>query len=291
MKKFLFLILSSILIFSASLKAQCPPNATAFAINYSTCIPTPGCAVLLNGWPEGVLVNIFGGTPLQTINTVQIPGTYPGPGVDNAFVCVPCNTPLVFASTVPGAINGCVIISTITTPLKLNNFTVNESGNGANKINWSTSSENGTEKFIVERSINSKEFIELATIKAQGTDGTDKTYSYLDKITGLSKMYYRLKTIDISGKVSYSEIISIYKQPNIGISIYPNPVSDIFKINLSAQQLPALVKIYNAQGKPIFTKRISEETLTVNEKLQSGIYVVKVLSDDNKFSTEKFIVK
>lgn len=291
MKKLFLPTIIAIICVNNILKAQCPPNATAFAINYSLCIPEPGCAVLLNGWPKGVLVNIFGGTPLQTITTVQIPGTYPEPGVDNAFVCVPCNVPLVFASTVPGATNGCVITSTITTPVKLMGFSVNESANGYYKIIWSAPSETGTEKYIVERSLDSRTFTELTTIIPQRTGTVEHNYIYTDKISNQQQLYYRIKTVEINGKISYSEIAAVKKQVDAGVSIYPNPVINTFKVNISAQHLPAMVKIFNAQGEVVYTAKTTSSTLLVKEKIKNGVYIIKVIGTDNNYISQKLIVQ
>ncbi|MGG9972553.1 T9SS type A sorting domain-containing protein [Ferruginibacter sp. SUN002] len=287
MKKLLFIL--SILSFNVASKAQCPPNATAFALNYALCSPSPGCGVLLNGWPEGVIVSIIGGNPLREITSVQIPGTYPGPGVGDAFVCVPCDVPLIFASSVPGSTNGCVIINTITTPVKLNHFSVDQIEKDSYTINWRTSSETGHEKYTIERSVDNINFTSIITVNAQGGSTDEKKYTHTDKLTDQSKAYYRLKTTDVSGKTSYSEIVLIKHQTNVAVNIYPNPTSNSFKISLPEKQLPATVKIYNAQGLEIFSQKTTETTLTVKEKIPAGIYTVRVVNADNTSVTQKVI--
>lgn len=291
MKKLFLLTIIAIICLKNILVAQCPPSATAFAINYSLCIPEPGCAVLLNGWPKGVLVNIFGGSPLQTITTVQIPGTYPEPGVDNAFVCVPCNVPLVFASTVPGATNGCVIISTISVPIKLSRFEAIPSAGNTCNIEWSASSQTGSEKFVIERSVDGKNFAELATVYALKTDNVEKNYSYTDKIPNQPQLFYRIKTVEITGKMSYSTTVSVKNKADFGMSIYPNPVINSFKVNISAQHLPALVQIYDAQGEIVYSQKTASSTLLVKEKIKKGIYIMKVIGADNNYVSQKFIVQ
>jgi hypothetical protein len=291
MKKFLFLIAIFCISINALVKAQCPPNATAFAINYPLCVPDPGCGVLLNGWPEGVVVKIFGGEPLQLITSVQIPGTYPGPGTGDAFVCVPCNTKLVFASTVPNATSGCVIVNTISVPIKLSSFSANQLENNTCKINWTTVSQTGFEKFVVERSTDSKNYSEVATIKSQGATAGEKNYSYTDVLTDNSGFYYRLKTIDITGKITYSEVAYINHQSNTEISVYPNPVVNNFKVTLSNKQLPALVKIYNAQGEVVYNTKTSSPTLLITKKIKSGVYIIKIISAYNNYFSQKFIVQ
>ena len=106
-------------------KAQCPPGAFAYQSLYPQC--ASGCGVLLLGWPEGVIVNIYGGTPLTIITSALISGTLGDGGTGDAFTCVPCNTPLIYASTVLNATGGCVIATIGIVPIKLTDFSASSS--------------------------------------------------------------------------------------------------------------------------------------------------------------------
>ena len=82
MKKFI-IILSTLFFLQTASDAQCPPGAFAYQSLYPQC--GSGCGVLLLGWPEGVLVNIYGGTPLAVITSALISGTLGDGGTGDAF--------------------------------------------------------------------------------------------------------------------------------------------------------------------------------------------------------------
>ena len=68
--------------------------------------------------------------------------------------------------------------------------------------------------------------------------------------------------------------------------VYPNPVNDAFSISINAKK----VEIYNVTGQLVktFNNKFSDESLSVSE-LQNGIYLVKVIDNNNNQATKKFI--
>lgn len=293
MKKFLLIIAIAIICIDTGSMAQCPPNATAYSYNYSLCSPAPGCAVYLSQWPEGVIVYILSANqsgPPTIVTSVKMDGTYPGPGFKDAFVCVPCGVPLTFASTVPNKNNGCVINGATPVPVKLSKFTAAlTSDNNACSINWSTQTETGNEKYVVERSFDSRLFTEISTIKSKGSSSKQVDYIYMDQNITSANVYYRVKTVEITGKTSYSDVILVKNQASLSVSIYPNPVVAGFKVTIPAQHLPALVKVINAQGETVYSQKTTEATLNITDRLPNGVYAVKVTSVNNTTLTQKII--
>lgn len=273
--------------FLQPVKSQCPPNAIAFFNADPHC--AQGCAVLLAKWPEGVTVYIFGGSPIAQVTQATISGTLGGPGLGNAYICVPCNISLFFASTIPGATNGCVIIGGFTTPIKLTDFSLQIIDNNNCNIKWRTYSENPGASFTIQRSNNSRDFRDVATVSGNGKNIND--YSYIDKETEAGTQYFRIKITEASGKTSYSEIALIKNQSNLGASIYPNPAENEFKITIPAQYLPATIQIYNAEGRTIHAISTLQPTVSVNRRLVKGIYAVRITSNNNVSITQTLMVK
>ena len=286
MKKFL-LALWVIMGFFHPVVAQCPRNAFAFLSTYQQC--PLGCGVLLKDWPEGVIVNIYGGSPIGVITSVIIPGTYGGPGIGNAFSCVPCGIPLIFASAIPGATNGCVIITLGTVPVKLSNFSLSNTGSNSSLLKWTTYNEPGSTKYTVQRSKDSHNFSDITTFI--GTGNNSNTYSYEDIYFQEGILFYRIKITDISNKISYSEIVLIKSQSNFGVSIYPNPVESDFKVTIPSKFLPATVSIYNTEGKAVHTAITFQPTLSVNKRLPKGIYAVRITGNNNATVTQTLLIK
>jgi hypothetical protein len=267
--------------------SQCPPNASAFVSPYPSC--ALGCGVLLKDWPEGVIVNVYGGSPIKIIASAFIPGTFGGPGLDNAFVCVPCNIPLLFASAIPNATSGCVIYSLGTVPVKLNKFSLSSAGINNSILKWTTSDEQGSVKYTVQRSRDSRNFSDIFTLTGYGN--TTNNYTYTDKSTQDGVVYYRIKITDLSNKITYSEIALAKNQLNLAVSIYPNPVENNFKITIPGQFLPAKVMLYNAVGKAVYSANTYQSTLSISEHFPKGIYAVKVTGNNNAVSTQTLLVK
>lgn len=284
MKRLLF-ILTITLLFTNVVQSQCPPNAFAFTSTYPQC--PGGCGVLLKDWPEGVIVNIYGGNPLGIITSVVIPGTYGGPGLGSAFSCVPCGVPLVFASAIPGATNGCVITSLGVVPITLSNFNVATSANFTQTIKWAIANEYSGDQYSIEKSIDGNHFNSIAHIAGGG--GINKNYAITDPVVSNGTISYRLKITEHSGNITYSKIIIAKGKSNGGISVFPNPMVNKFCVSIADNLLPAQINVYNAQGQQIIQIQASNTTTNFYQKLAVGVYAVKVLTKNNEVITTTLI--
>jgi Secretion system C-terminal sorting domain len=287
MKKLLLLFF--VIVFSHSItKAQCPPGAFAYLSADPLC--SSGCSVLLLGWPEGTLVNIYGGTPLEIVGSAPIPGVYGNGGIDNAYTCVPCNIPLIFASTTPGATGGCVIATIGIVPVKLTEFSANTSFNGgACLLKWTVSQEIGGAKYTVQKSDDGRSFIDITTVKSYNNGKTSNTYSYEDATQVKGNKYYRLKIVEISGAINYSPTAIVKSTISTGFTIYPNPVLNYFSVTIAEKLLPATVEIYNAQGQSLYKLKTNQNILNIDKNLNTGVYALKVTGNNNISTTQKFI--
>lgn len=286
MKKFL-IILSSLFFLQTNANAQCPPGAFAYQSLYPQC--ASGCGVLLLGWPEGVLVNIYGGTPLAIINSALISGTLGNGGTGDAFTCVPCNIPLVYAAAGPGASSGCVIATIGIVPVKLVNFSVNHSAKKGSEIKWTTTQELEPVKYIIQRSQNSRDFADVATIN--GKQQLNNQYNFTDEYIKKSSVYYRLKVKEAAGQIFYSSISVINNQTDFSVIAYPNPVENKFKLTIPQQLLPATYQIVNTVGQTVFSASTQTITTEINQMLSAGIYAIRVRGHNNEIATQTIIKK
>ena len=82
-----------------------------------------------------------------------------------------------------------------------------------------------------------------------------------------------------------------YTKNSLGLTLYPNPVVDMIKLNselIKANQ-PIEYEIYNISGKTVKKGKVSSKQIAVNE-LNSGIYIVNV-KYQNKKQSLKFVKK
>ena len=285
MKRYLLLLIIFTAFFTNAVKSQCPPNAFAYASNYPLC--PLGCGVLLKDWPEGVVVNIYGGFPLQVITSVIIPGVYGGPGVGSAFSCVPCNVPLVYASSIPGATNGCVITSLGIVPITLSDFSVSTNTNLSQIIKWTSFNESPDAQYALQKSYDGTNFNTITTIS--GTGGINKNYSFTDPSIINRTVSYRLKMTELSGTITYSKIIIGRGKASTMVTLYPNPTTSNFKIIIAESLLPAAIQIINAQGKLVFNSKTNSTVVDFTNDLQKGVYAVKVIGKNDELITQTIV--
>lgn len=67
------------------------------------------------------------------------------------------------------------------------------------------------------------------------------------------------------------------------VSIYPNPVKDIFDIKLSSNENLQTVKLFDASGKLILTSRSTKNNIS---QLNKGIYYLEVTTSSNSYKTK-----
>jgi len=73
------------------------------------------------------------------------------------------------------------------------------------------------------------------------------------------------------------------------IKIYPNPVKDIFNLDLSEEiALPVIMKIYSIDGIEVFATKLNSRSSNINlSKLGAGIYILKVVDNNQAIKINK----
>lgn len=172
---------------------------------------------------------------------------------------------------------GDVTLAYLTTlPLTLLDFTVQKTGEKAT-ASWTTTNEVNTHHFELERS-NGDQFQQVATVLAENTSG-DHQYKFTDPFPQTGRNNYRLKMVDIDGKYTYSQVVSVNfdKASTIIAAIYPNPTKDIVNIAVSETVSDLFIQVFSQDGKMVMTKLLP--TRGVNKlnisALSAGIYFIK----------------
>ncbi|MEM7375191.1 MAG: T9SS type A sorting domain-containing protein [Bacteroidota bacterium] len=94
-------------------------------------------------------------------------------------------------------------------------------------INWGTASEQNTERFVIERSVDKHLFEAIGETPAKGNSQTLETYAHLDQTPLTGTSYYRLRQIDLNGHFAYSHILTVeIGQADLSLELYPNPAQD-----------------------------------------------------------------
>lgn len=150
-------------------------------------------------------------------------------------------------------------------PVTLNGF----SGilqNSMASLKWSTGTETNFRHFIIEKSLDGKQFQTQGQVPAKGSVSN---YSF-NIIQQESTAYYRLKMVDDDGNYKYSRILRLSQQINNKILVYPNPATDY--LNIRAPKA-GILTIFSASGTIVKTKQLQQGVNVVElNSLGSGIY-------------------
>jgi Secretion system C-terminal sorting domain/Bacterial Ig domain len=167
-------------------------------------------------------------------------------------------------------------------PVKIVSFTAVPKGSQVN-LEWVVSEQTNVATYEVEFNSNGRNFDKIATVASNGNQGATYDAVHSTPIAGIN--YYRIKTIEKDGTISYSEIRKVNFGKGGEISIYPNPVStgEVY-ITLTGSMIgkAATVSIISMDGKLISQQKIAStsqtQTLDVS-RLASGSYVVRIVTD------------
>ncbi|MFM2326295.1 MAG: hypothetical protein RIR31_497 [Bacteroidota bacterium] len=179
-------------------------------------------------------------------------------------------------------------------PVKISSFngTVNKLGN---MLNWKLESISSVDKITLEASFDGNTFSEMYTQNITSAI-TSLNSSFNDKIVAPLK-YYRLKILNRSGAVEYSNIL-LLKQTDkpFGITISPNPVKDKITVTFyKSISGNTSFKLLDISGK-VLSKTAYQLTaggqslqLDIPPGLQGSIYLLEI-NDAGVTTSHKIIV-
>ena len=167
-------------------------------------------------------------------------------------------------------------------PVELIAFTATAAGPATVRLAWATASEENSQAFDVERSLNGRNFAALGTVAAAGTSSSPRSYEYLDaKLpTGAALLYYRLKQVDQDGTSSYSVVRSVVPGPasaDAGLALFPNPAR-AGRTTLTGAPAGTVVRVFDALGRLVTaapTDATGTAALVLPAGLPTGVYVVR----------------
>lgn len=206
-------------------------------------------------------------------------------------------TPIVKRSAMSG-FSQFAIGSTSANPLPVTLTYLNAdcTDNGV-EVKWQTASENNSDFYAVERSLDGQNWNEIAAKTAAGNSTILLNYSIIDEDRMAGTRYYRLNQLDKNGtSVVYGPISSSCSFNEMAVTVFPNPASSNVTI---AVQTPTAglveLNIHAMDGKLIaHSSAMIESGSTVLpfnlEGNKSGVFLVSILlNGQNK--TEKLILQ
>lgn len=110
-------------------------------------------------------------------------------------------------------------------PVELTSFTGSVDARNVATLRWATASERNTAYFALERSADGSTFLEADRVAASGNSSQARAYQWVDPQSLARTTYYRLRQVDLDGKVSYSNVVTLASTPTVAhqVDVYPNP--------------------------------------------------------------------
>lgn len=186
-------------------------------------------------------------------------------------------------------------------PVSMIDFTGIYRDNGKVELDWTTTFEENSSQFVVERSFDGSKWEAAGSLKAQGHSTVRKSYSFTDAVgkntANRKDIYYRLKLVDLDGKVSISRILVVRvlnTQSTKMISVAPNPAKNdiVATLQLNATSVVVL-KVVNNSGIEMMRKTqkleagVNKVMMEGTSQLKPGLYILEVIVN----SKERMMVK
>ncbi|OQP48487.1 hypothetical protein A4D02_07180 [Niastella koreensis] len=164
------------------------------------------------------------------------------------------------------------------------------------KLTWETTTEDQVDRFVVERSDDGRLFTEIGTVKATGNSNFRIKYNYTDSRAVAKYAWYRLRMVDIDGKIKYTSVIRLVNNTrNISVlSVTPNPFENTLRVQVNSDKVsPATVRIVDLTGREMY--RLNSVLMAGNNNipvhpstaLASGVYVLQLIVDNEVILNQK----
>lgn len=247
--------------------------------NYN--IPNGGSQNLTASWPQssGNYTWTTGVGTSRTINVSPPDNTTTNYTVTDAFGCVSDQFNVTTFAIVP--------VNIIKYSVRLVNGKVN--------VTWTTASENNTDYFTVERTVNSIDFNPIGTVDAAGSSATERSYFFTDDKPMKGTSFYKLSQTDADGRKQYLGIRRIVNNHVMSFdvkSLSGNPGTLVLQINTSRQG-KFNIKVYDVNGRKFTDKSFNLSSGLTNKEvvLKTGTYIWVVRNEKGETIKHKTIIR
>jgi len=183
-------------------------------------------------------------------------------------------------------------------PVQVVNFEATPNQLNEIELTWQTESEENSDYFILQKSINGINFETFSTVDGTGFSSRTIDYFQLDPSPNDGINYYRLIQVDYNGEQHHIKTIAIHFKPDlIDLLLYPNPTNGNI-VNIHCENIyerNVTIQFKNMLGQEVYS--IQLETPSKNftipvelpEYLTEEVYIVSVMTN-NRQVNKKLIV-
>lgn len=217
--------------------------------------------------------------PLATVTNLTEPGDY-----EFSWTII---TP--FGSCVS---SDSVIVSTLGPPLNTSwiSFIVRKEKDNA-VLEWSINNDGKINGFVIEKSKDAREWINIGYVKNEYTNKEESRYSFIDTKLYDGVNYYRVKLEYDNGDNEYSEVRKIRNEKNDSYNIYPNPTNGQFVISGLNSDVYS-IHIFNSIGQivKVIEPSAGQYEIQIDMKENSnGVYSLLIYKKDGTVFNQKIM--
>lgn len=182
------------------------------------------------------------------------------------------------------------LLSTSTSPLPVGFSSIKAVVNGNQSVDilWKTAWETDNNRFVVQRSLNGIDFIDIGVVDGKGTISTESAYSFIDTKPEIGANYYRVGQIDTGGisAESFSRTVFVNWDAGRLLNLFPNPTSNYLNIDVKGAYDIKGWKLYDVSGKQV--KQGGGKKVYL-EDLNHGDYIIEIEMGNNEFHSRKVV--
>lgn len=172
-------------------------------------------------------------------------------------------------------------------PVKLSAFNGRLNTETEATLAWTSSMEENSYQYEVQRSADGKNFVTVGKVTAKGMSFDAVKYSFNDPLPGAGAYYYRLKMVDLDGKSELSKVVYVNSKKGSGIvtKVFPNPFnSEIQLIGATSADLntPGNLKVYNVSGQLISYRIVGANAIAIDPNAGKGLYFINISTGTQK---------
>jgi len=164
-------------------------------------------------------------------------------------------------------------------------------------LNWTTQTESNFDRYIIEHSMDSENFVPIGNVIAAGTSFGTLNYDYVHDTPWTGINYYRLKLLELDGSFTYSNVSPVvFKRDENILLPRPNPANSTIQIDLPLGFTEHVaLSVFDGSGRMVKNVRIivgngpSFVNIPVGD-LDAGIYSIHLFDrQENHIGSGRFM--
>lgn len=175
-------------------------------------------------------------------------------------------------------------------PVKMLSFNVVPKGINGTQLKWVTASEINNDFFVVERSEDGEQWVQIGQVDGNGNSTEINEYDFFDGTPFNGWNYYRLKQVDFNGAYEYSTV-EVAKSHQIQLiqEVYPNPSRG--ELNISSSTDVINISLFDSMGRLILSAQPNNgELISISlADAAKGVGIVKAEASNGRIEINKFI--